>query len=176
VSEIVTSQAGYLDVAYLDTLRNNEVTTRKITILLEGKEIACKMDTGAEVMAISKETYAAIGEPKLSSHEKILYGPSSQQLHVLGKFKGTLSHKNKSVLHPVFVVKDLKTNLLGLPAILSLNLLARMDSFSDIKSRWEMQFPSVFKGLGTLGGRMRYSSSQMPNHFLSIQLDIYLFP
>jgi hypothetical protein len=80
LSEIVTLQAGYLDVAYLDMLRNNEVTTWKITILLEGKQIVCKMDTGAEVKAISKETYAAIGEPKRSSQSKILYGASSQQV------------------------------------------------------------------------------------------------
>ena len=108
-----------LDAAYLDTLSANG-TSWEIQLLLEGTEITCKLDTGAEVTVISEQTYAAIKKPRLFPPSKSLYGPSRQPLEVIGQFTGTFSHKGKSILHPVFVVKKLKTNLLGLPAISSL--------------------------------------------------------
>ena len=53
----------------------------------------------------------------------------------------------------VFVVKDLEQNLLGIPAIEELNLLAKVaevrqepDDLGDITN----QFPALFLGLGTL--------------------------
>ena len=47
------------------------------------------------------------------------------------------------------MIKDLKSNLLGLPAITALNLAARLDS--TYTSLVEDSFPTVFKGLGNLG-------------------------
>ena len=141
-----------MDAAYLDTLSANG-TSWEIQLLLEGTEITCKLDTGAEVTVISEQTYAAIKKPRLFPPSKSLYGPSRQPLEVIGQFTGSFSHKGKSILHPVFVVKKLKTNLLGLPAISSLKLVARIDNVTqtNTKERWEKQFPTVFQGLGTLG-------------------------
>ena len=42
-------------------------------------------------------------------------------------------------------------NLLGLPAIKSLQLLQRVYSVSSIEQTVREQFPNVFQGLGTLG-------------------------
>ena len=50
----------------------------------------------------------------------------------------------------MFVVRGLKNNLLGLPAIQALQLVQRVDTIrtgEDIRE----QFPKVFTGLGTLG-------------------------
>ena len=60
----------------------------------------------------------------------------------------TLRHEENSSLQTVFVIRGLKNNLLGLPAIIA--LIQRANSVQvgdDIRK----QFPKVFSGLGTLG-------------------------
>ena len=44
------------------------------------------------------------------------------------QFWGTLVYKGKAVQQCIFVVRDLKTNLLGLPAITALGLSSRIDA------------------------------------------------
>ena len=56
----------------------------------------------------------------------------------------------------MFVVKDLKSNLLGLPAITALKLAARLDGTSSSTTPLTTptihnQFPKLFQGLGNLG-------------------------
>ena len=99
-------------------------------IRVDNKEILFKLDTGAEVTAISQETHQHLGKPPLQTPEKLLCGPSRQPLQVLGQFLGQPTHKAQVSQQQVFVIKELKTNLLGLPAITALNLAARVDSAS----------------------------------------------
>ena len=49
---------------------------------------------------------------------------------VQGVFSGKLKHKELRVTQPIYVVKELKTNLLGLPAMTSMKLIARVDATS----------------------------------------------
>jgi len=51
----------------------------------------------------------------------------------------------------VFVVKDLKINLLGLPAITALNLIAKSPTHLQFQRGNHQAIPKVFHGLGTLG-------------------------
>lgn len=55
----------------------------------------------------------------------------------------------------MFVVKGLKNNLMGLPAIVALNLAARLDSTATTEATsattFKQKFPKVFQGLGDLG-------------------------
>ena len=81
-----------------------------------------KMDTGAAVTAITEETYHELEQPKLVSARKNLCGPAQQRLEVLGLFEENLSSQQKSALTEIYVVRGLKTNLLGLPAITALHL------------------------------------------------------
>ena len=110
-----------------------------------------KLDTGAEATAISENTYSVLGKPNLSNPSKILYGPGEQQLNVLGQFESTLKCKQKSCNQAIFVVRGLKTNLLGLPAFINLNLAARLDATTDYDSLVQNKFPTLFQGLGNLG-------------------------
>ena len=57
----------------------------------------------------------------------------------------------------MYVVKDLKTNLLGLPAITALNLVARVQSISRSKESVMKRYPKLFTGLGTLGNEYKIS-------------------
>jgi len=61
-----------------------------------------------------------LGEPTLQSPDKHLFGPAQQPLKVLGYFPCQFSHRDKQAQQQAFVVGNLKTNLLGLPAIIAL--------------------------------------------------------
>ena len=65
---------------------------------------------------------------------------------MLGKFECSLSH---TVIQTIFVINDLKTNLLGLPAITALNLATRNESV-EIDSIIE-ENADIFSGLGNFG-------------------------
>ena len=74
---------------------------------------------------------------------------------MVGQFTATLTHKDKSSRQKVYVVKGLNSNLLGLPAITTLHLAARVDATTNLGERvtpYEEQvrkkFPTVFQGLG----------------------------
>ena len=57
-----------------------------------------------------------------------------------------MSHKETTVVQPVFIIRQLKNNLLGLPAIKALNLLAMVESVED---EIPTKYSSLFTGLGT---------------------------
>ena len=103
VLEVSHNEEGHMDTAFLDTMtgifmENLHHAGR------EGRSI--KMDTGAEVTAISHRTYLQVGAGELSDPEKILYGPSRQPLPVIGQFSGNLVHKGKSVRKQCMSLRD----------------------------------------------------------------------
>ena len=142
-----------LETAYLDTMTTGQQSSWTAKVKIEGKDIQFKLDTGAEVTAISEKTYKSLRGIALSKPKKSLYGPAHQPLQITGQFYGRLSHRGKSFKGEIFVVKGLKTNLLGLPAITSLQLIQRLCPVQAASTKREVQenFPTVFKGLGTLG-------------------------
>ncbi len=140
-----------LDAAFLGTVVSEQKSSWTIELLLGSKRTPFKLDTGAEVTAISEETYKTLPKVALQAPLKALYGPTCHSLQVLGQFTGTLKHQQLSSSQPIFVVRGLKTNLLGLPAITSLQLLHRVDATLAENSDIQKQFANVFKGLGNLG-------------------------
>jgi hypothetical protein len=100
VLEVIPDEKGdHLDSAFLDTVTADQETTWTTTIQLGGKDVAFKMDTGAEVTAISEEAYQHRGE--LSKPVKVLYGPSHQPLPVVGIFSGSFTYKRKATMQPL---------------------------------------------------------------------------
>ena len=139
------------DPAFLGMVHSRPSSVWVSSIELAGKEVPFKLDTGAEVTAISDSTYKSLHGIKLKPATKPLYGPASQPLKVLGKFTGTLTHKQCSHQEQIYVIKGLRNNLLGLGAIEKLQLVKRMESMSSKPLDVKTQFPKVFSGLGTLG-------------------------
>ena len=76
-----------------------------------------KLDTGAEITAISEETYKRLGQLELQQPSKVLSGPVRQTLNVLGQFTATQERQTHTSQQAVFVIRGLRNNLLGLPAI-----------------------------------------------------------
>ena len=115
------------------------------------QEMSFKLNTGAEVTAISEGTFNKLENVTLQAPSKILFGPTRKSLKVLGQFNGTFQMGQKESLQTVFVVRGLKANLLGLPAIKSLQVLKRLDTVPSAELSIQQRFPKVFWGLGTLG-------------------------
>ena len=128
------------DVAYLNTIDSDSNHTWTCKININGHAAVFKVDTGAEVTLNIKE---------LQAPSKTLHGPDNTPLDVHGEFQAKLVHKDHECIQPVFVVKNIKHNLLGLPAIRALHLLSTVDS---IEQPIHQEFPSIFTGLGTLKG------------------------
>ena len=118
------------------------------TLQLNGHKIQFKLDTGAGARAISMETYNMLQIPKLKTPQNLLYGPSRQPLDCIGEFQGKFAYDSKSVTQPVYVVKGLRNNLLGLPAIMDLHLVIRVDETKAQSAvttdDYKKQFPSLF--------------------------------
>jgi len=55
-----------------------------------------------------------LGKPALKSPKKQLFGPTQHLLEVVGHFRGHLTHKEEESYLHVFVITNLKTNLLQL--------------------------------------------------------------
>ena len=69
---------------------------------------------------------------------------------MVGKAIVQLTSEGRSCKQPIYVIKDLKNNLLGLPAIAALQLLTKVDSIQS--GNIQQSFPKLFQGLGTLKG------------------------
>ena len=150
VNSVETSDHTCLDteVAILDNMfPAKQETAWSACIQLNSQQVPFKLDTGAEVTAISQKAHLHLA---LHAPTQILYGPSKQPLKVLGFFEGKFTHRDRVATQVVYVIEGLKTNLLGLPAITALHLAARVDALQS-KSDLIHHFPKVFKGLGNVG-------------------------
>ena len=151
VSEV--TDENYLDTAFLDAILNatERPWTCTANIQVCGVKLSFKLDTGADITAITETSYRCVSKQKLTPTRSPVCGPSGNRLEVMGWFPGKLSHGSKTVEQQVYVVRGLRTNLLGLSAITALNLAVRVDTTSDIGSSIREDYPSLFQGLGNLG-------------------------
>eukprot|EP00731_Ephydatia_muelleri_P019117 Em0011g1157a len=131
VLEDVSPQQSDLSPVFLDTLSLASETSWTIKVKVEGENLSFKVDTGAEVTAISEKSYREINKPQLEKAGRKLYGPGRYPLRVIGQFSG------------------LRTNLFCLPAIMALKLVARLEAVT-VASVVD-KFPALFEGLGNLG-------------------------
>ena len=73
------------DPAFLGTLGSDTDTSWTSTLRVAGRRIQFKLDTGAEVTAISEATYHKLGRIPLQRASRSLQGPAGQSLAVLGQ-------------------------------------------------------------------------------------------
>ena len=140
---------------FLGVVTSSEEASWSVDIRLKRQIVTFKMDTGAEVTAINEGTHQLLGEPELRKPTKVLWGPAHQTLDVVGQFMGWLKYRKRSARQSVYVVKGLKTNLLGLRAITALQLACRIDAVNTEEPDIVKRFPQVFEGLETIGEEYR---------------------
>ena len=150
------TQEEKLDLAFLGALNTGEASSWSTSLMLNGQEVHFKLDTGAEVTAISEQAFKLFqGAVRLKAASRILYGPAQQRLKVLGQFQATLNKDQKQSSQTIYVISGLQTNLLGLPAIVSLQLASQINTTSKESGDIFQRFPSLFQGLGNLGEEYR---------------------
>ena len=83
----LSPEKSSLDTAFLDETSSQKQEAAWLADIKVGKNILTfKLDTGAEVTAISREAYRKLpNAPPLSTPEKILCGPSRKHLPVVGQ-------------------------------------------------------------------------------------------
>ena len=113
-----------------------------------------KIDTGADVSAISETVFKQLKGITLINPDRHLSGPSQYQLQVSGKFTATLKYGTKEAKENIFVVQKLQKALLGRPGIESLNLIARINSLQEEK------FVAMYPNLG-----FRNNNRRVPHKF-----------
>ena len=72
-------------------------------------------------------------------------------MDTVGQFICDLTYKGHTVNPVIYVIRGLKTNLLGLQTLRVLNLIARVDSIKQYEEKIHLQYGDLFKALGTLG-------------------------
>ena len=98
---------------------------------------------------MSDETFKQVRVPgQLQKATKILYGPACQSLTVLGQFHGQLKAQNRTHQETISVVRGLRNNLLGLPALTALQLVQKLDTMYTSLADVKKAYPTVFTGLG----------------------------
>ena len=147
----VEPDESYVDTAFLDTLSQNSSETWRVKLRLCGQMLEFKIDTGAEVTAISDAAFRTLRGPKLKSPKKTLYGPARTPLKLIGQLEGELSHPGKTTKPACVCGERSKTNLLGLLAILALDLVARVEETVETLPYIVKRYPTLFQGLGSLG-------------------------
>ena len=110
---ISTDQFSADDVFLGAVNTSGEQEDWKVTVTICRQDVEFKLDTGAEVNAISEDTYKALGCPRLCKPSRMLYGPARQPLGVLGVFTETVKQSRNSTRCPIYVVKRLHTNLIA---------------------------------------------------------------
>ncbi|KAJ8266789.1 hypothetical protein GJAV_G00134710 [Gymnothorax javanicus] len=91
-----------------------------VQLQVRQKNFCFKIDAGADVTALPADVYYEItgGDDvkHLAKPRRPLFGPGGNVLSVLGVTKETLRRGKKTATEDVYVVEDLVTALLGLPA------------------------------------------------------------
>ena len=139
------------DTVYLDTVGSTPANQWNVTVLVGSNPVLFKVDTGAEVTALSEETFCTLTNPVPQLHKSphTLRGANRSPLDIVGERQMTLCYNEKSSIQHVFVVRELQHNLLGLPAIRDLEIITGIDAV-------ELSIPdcysALFNGLGTFKG------------------------
>lgn len=127
---------------------DNQAWTADIQV--RDTKITFKLDTGADVTAIAEsdlsKVFTKVKMPVLQQPEKPLLGPGRTPLDVAGFTKLQLKYKAQQTTEKVYVVKNLSTPLLGLPAISALGLLVRVNAVS--MDTLKTTYPKLCDGLG----------------------------
>ena len=120
-----------IDSFYLSTIDDSQDSKSWNTqITVNQVDLYFKLDTGAEVTAISEKAFKTLGSPKIEQPVKKLCGPTNKPLKFLGRLTVSMSYKNNSCEQDIFVVSHLHHNLLGFPAIKALHLLTRVETLT----------------------------------------------
>ena len=153
------------DSSHIDTVQEVHRNPWHVSLHINGATVEFKIDTGADVSVVPKSLLNKLKITSLKQSKKNLQGPGSNTLAVQGKFTAVVTYKRKKVTEDIYVIQNLRTPLLGRPAIEKLGLLSRVNNIEEKSSTVMSEFPKLFKGLGSLEGEYRIELKQNATPF-----------
>ena len=125
----------------------------KASVSINGNGVEFKLDTGADVSVVPDFIIPKLNAT-LRNTRRTLTGPDGSKLKVTGVISATLKANLLESKQEIFVVRNLKTALLGRPAIEALNLVKVVNAVEEsYKEYVQARHPKLFKGLGKLDGK-----------------------
>ena len=134
----------------------------EVTITTKFGKIEAKIDSGADVTAITEDDLKKIGKDRsmLKKTNKRFVGPDSHKIFCIGYTYVSLTWGKNNSKQLVYVCKNLKKALLGKPAIRALHILnvdipeeVRCEAIEEsYTNKFIKEFPKVFNGLGKMKG------------------------
>lgn len=98
--------------------------------------------------------------------QRPLLGPAIQPLDVYGQVHAVIQRGNRKIEDEVFIVKDMTTPLLSLPAICRLQMIPQLHSTDDAEAHFRSTYPDVFTGLGKLKGEHKIKLRDGAAHYV----------
>jgi len=87
-----STHSNYDLTTFLDGIHSGNKAVWTATLKVNHQEVVFKLDTGAEVTAVSETVYQYLGNISLRKPTRSLVGPAQHKLHVLGEFTAMLTH------------------------------------------------------------------------------------
>ena len=141
--------------AYLGAVDYPQSSTWTEMLTINGGPMCFKVDTGASVTAIPETEYTQEKYGSYTVTHRPLLGPASQPLDVKGQVHAVIQRGDRKIEEEVFIVKDLTTPLLGLPAIRRLQMIPQLHSIDNAETHFRSTYADVFTGLGKLKGEYK---------------------
>ncbi|RVE73710.1 hypothetical protein OJAV_G00033850 [Oryzias javanicus] len=151
---MVTEDSEEDGAAFLGSMSDKDTLSPWITeVKVDNHSTVFKIDTGADVTAVSETLYNDGQFGKLEKPSKVLRGPGGTRLQVKGMFTANLHKNNKNTKEDIYVVKGLSMPLLSGAAAIALQLVARVENIIlDSTETVKREFPRLFSGLGKMEG------------------------
>ena len=118
------------------------------------------------MLVISQKAHREIGSPKLYHPQRTLRGPSNYALPVKGQFMGKLQKGNREVEQELYVVENLRKQLLGRPAVEALELAVCIEAVKEREGVRSINFPSCFRDWESWKESTRSNSKREQNPLL----------
>jgi hypothetical protein len=162
VYEVMNEQLNTLYVGELtisvNALSADQATSWWKTVLINGVEVQCKLDTGAEANVISVGTLQSLSKickPAIQSTSTVLTAYNNNKIKPAGTVNLPVLHKGCTYDLEFFVVSHDASTILGLPSCRVLDIVRRVDHISTSQSTTDIlnDFKDVFSGLGCYPGK-----------------------
>nr|XP_054588665.1 uncharacterized protein LOC129153481 [Nothobranchius furzeri] len=112
------------DIAFMGSVNTDETEEERLKKLnFNGENVTFKLDTGASVTAVPASMYSEVRDGSLLAPSKKIKGPDNCPLKVLGVMRAHIKSEKTETRQDVYVVSNLVMPLMGLPAIITLNLI-----------------------------------------------------
>jgi len=124
-----------------------------INVLMNGKPVQCKLDTGAEANVLPFSTYKEVlNKPLLQKTNTVLTAYGNSKIRPVGVTMLSTVFKDRNTDIPFYVVHGDVPALLGLGACEALDLIRRVDTMDTVKNDILSEFSDVFTGIGSIPG------------------------